>query len=146
MKRIALIACVVLLVGCVGPLTAENSVTTTADSKHSSEQTFRNMLRVIKDCFPDYVTIRSNFFPEAKEGEIELSGGNEWGTIPIGDWTIKPAEGGSTVTQRRSTRVPKLDAVLTQWVEGDSRQCPYGTRSDPRPPGSELNQNNMPVR
>lgn len=135
-----------LLVGCYGPLGPDNSSTSTIASKHSSEQTFRNLVRVLKDCFPDNMTIRSNFFPEAKEGEIDAFGVSEFGNIPFGTWTIKPAPSGATVTQVRSTRNPKVDAVLPEWIEGNSRQCPYGTRSDPRPPGSELNQNNMPVR
>lgn len=134
------------IAGCAGPLGPDNSVTSTTSSRHSSEQTFRNLLRVMKDCYPDSMTIRSNFFPEAKEGEIELFSGNDFGNIPFANWTVKPAPTGSTVTQVRSTRTRGLDASLSEWVDGNSRQCPHGTRSDPRPSGSELSPNTMPVR
>lgn len=140
-------AAAVVCTGCAGPLGPANSITTTVSSRHSSEQTFRNLLRVMKECYPDGLTIRPTFFPEAKEGEIDIIGGNEFGAIPFGTWTVKPSASGSIVTQVRSTRTPaRLDATLPEWIEGSSRECPGGTRSEPRPPGSELNQNNMPVR
>ncbi|CAA2107700.1 hypothetical protein [Variovorax paradoxus] len=146
MRQFFVLAVCFAVVGCVQPLNPDNSVTTTASSRHTSEQTYRNLLRVMKECYPDYLTIRSNYFPEAKEGEIEIFGGNEFGNIPVGTWAVKPAATGAVVTQVRSWRNSRLDAVLPQWIEGDATNCPYGSRSEPRPPGSELNQNNMPVR
>lgn len=147
MKRNALIASVVLLAGCAGPLTADNSVTTTAVSKHSSEQTFRNMLRVMKECYPDGLVIRPTFFPEAKEGEIDIYYANDFGNIPFASWYVSPSSTGATVKQVRRNRSPsKLDLTLPEWIEGDATNCPGGSRFEPRPPGSELNQNNMPVR
>lgn len=147
LKTISLCIACALIGGCAAPLGPNNSITTSASSPHSSEQTFRNLLRVMKDCYPDSLTIRANYFPEAKEGEIDIYTANDFGNIPFGTWTVKPAPSGSNVTQVRSTRTSKeLDATLAEWIEGNSRRCPHGTRSDPRPPGSELNQNNMPVR
>lgn len=140
-------AMTVLLSGCVGPLTADNSVTTTAASKHSAERTFRNMLRVMKECYPDGLTIRANFFPEAKEGEIDIYYANDFGNIPFASWYVSPVAASATVKQVRRNRSPdKLDATLPEWIEGDATNCPGGSRFEARPPGSELNQNNMPVR
>lgn len=102
----------------------------------------------MKECYPEAMTIRPTYFPEAREGEIDLIGGNEFGAIPFGTWTVKPTSTGAIVTQVRTTRrlATRLDATLPEWIEGNSRECPDGTRSDPRPPGSELNQNNIPIR
>lgn len=147
LKTIAFCIACVAIGGCATPLGPDNSITISVASPHSSEQTFRNLLKVMKDCYPDSLTIRANYFPEAKEGEIDLYTANDFGNIPFGTWTVKPASAGSTVTQVRSTRTGKqLDATLPEWIDGNAQRCPHGTRSEPRPPGSELNQNHMPVR
>lgn len=148
MKRlIAAVIITALLVGCSRPLTPDNSVTVVADSKHSSERAFRNLLRVMKECYPDSLTIRANFYPEAKEGELDVFQVNDFGNIPVGTWYVAPKGSGSSVKLVRFKRAhSRLDTVLPEWIEGDSTNCPNGTRFEPRPPGSELNQNNMPVR
>jgi hypothetical protein len=100
----------------------------------------------MKECYPEALTISSNFFPEAKEGEIEMTAVNDLGNVPFGKWLVRPAGSTSTVEMTRSKRHKGFEEALPGWIIGSSTICPYGTRSDPRPPGSELSQQNMPVR
>lgn len=147
MKRVLSLAIIGLVVsGCGSQLGPGNSVTASVASKHSSEATFRNLLAVAKDCYPDAITIRSNYFPEAKEGEIELLSVNDFGNRQFATFLVKPAASGSVVTMTRMARHKSYDEALPEWINGNARLCPIGTRSEPRPPGSDLNQNNMPVR
>jgi hypothetical protein len=138
--------CMVLTACGNSTLTPDNSVTVTAASRHNSEQTYRNLLRVIKDCYPDGFVTRSNFFPEAKEGEIDLFTQHELGNTSFATWSVKPDAGGAIVNLTRRKRFTGHQDVLPEWIEGDARNCPHGTRFEPRPPGSELNQNIMPAR
>jgi len=144
---LVLIAVCATLSGCGGgQLAPDNSVTSTVASTRSSEVTYRNILKVTKDCYPDAVTVRSNYFPEAKEGEIELLSVHELGNNQFAVLLVKPTPNGSLVTMTRKTRHKAFDEALPEWVDGNSRLCPIGTRSEPRPPGSDTNQNIMPVR
>lgn len=134
------------LSACTTVLGPENTVRSSYPSPHSSEKTYRNILAVMRDCYPMGVAIGASYFPEAKEGELRLSARADTYSF---DWLIadvKPLGSGSRVDLRRHSRFEKFDAVMPKWIEGDLTECPYGTRPDPRPPGSETNQNNMPVR
>jgi len=136
----------IMLTACGAPLTSENSVISSTPSLLSSEATFRNMLRAMKECYPDALTVSSNYFPEAKEGEIELTMVSDFGNIPFAKWLVQPLPSGAKVQLTRRTRSTGFEEALPVWISGSSAVCPYGTKSDPRPPGSETSQQTMPVR
>lgn len=122
------VSLVLTLSACTTVLGPENSVETSYTSSHSSEKTYRNMLSAMRDCYPARVTVEPAYFPEAKEGEIRLATRNESVTFEWLAATIKPAATGASVAVRRNVRFGQFDRAIPAWIEGDSRDCPSGTR------------------
>lgn len=135
-----------LFAGCVSVIDAQNSVGSEYLSTLPSEATYRNVVRSMNECYPQGFTIASNYFPEAKEGEITLFAASEVARFDYVKVTTKAQGSGSLVTLKRHSRYRGFEAAMQGWLVGAAEICPYGTRSEPRPSGSELNQNNMPVR
>ncbi len=136
----------VVCAGCsVPPLSDQNSIDVAASSATSSERTYRTVLGIMRTCYPTQYLIESNFFPEAKEGEIALFQAAE---PRVHFFTMKIAQeaGGANVMMKRRDGFEKFDAALPQWVSGAEGGCPYGTKFDPRPPGSVLSPQNNPIR
>ncbi|CAA2106091.1 hypothetical protein [Variovorax paradoxus] len=136
----------VLLAGCVSVIDAQNSVASEFTSPLSSEAAFRNVVHSMNECYPQGFTIASNYFPEAKEGEITLFAVSEVARFDYVKVTTKAHSNGTFVTLKRHSRYRGFEAAMPGWLAGTATSCPYGTRSEPRPPGSELNQNHMPSR
>jgi hypothetical protein len=136
------------LAGCstVSSITPANSIELRASSPSSSERTFRAMLPVLRDCYPVKFAIDSNYFPDAKEGEITLAVQNDSARLEMAKMTITQQGAGSIVTMRRPTSYDGFDKALPEWVKGNDGGCPLGTRPDPQPSGSAKNANNYPVR
>lgn len=148
MRHISSVVAAALLAGCsfALPLTAENATTTTFDSRHSTERTFRNVLAAMRDCYPVGFTVEQTYFPEAKEGEITLAAIDT--TYRVESIKLKFQQRGDAAVaslMKRSNAPKTWDAAVQRWIEGDSAQCPGGTRSDPRPSGSETSHHSTPV-
>jgi hypothetical protein len=125
-----------LVAGCAytSLISPTNSKSVVQASAASSEQTYRTMLPVLRECFPTLTAIESNYFPDAKEGEIMVARSTDNVRIELAKMTISPAGTGSTVTMMRHPGFDKLDAVLPAWVNGKDGGCPYGTRVEPPMP------------
>ena len=124
------------LAGCttVSNITPANSIELRATSPASSERTFRAMLPVLRDCYPVKFAIDSNYFPEAREGEITLAVQNDSARLEMARMTITPQGAGSIVTMRRPTNYAGFDKAFPEWVKGNDGGCPLGTRAEaPRP-------------
>ncbi|MDM0024108.1 hypothetical protein [Variovorax saccharolyticus] len=130
MKALLLISLAVLA-GCAMPLTPENSTRETRTSEVGSERTYRNLLTVMRECFPDGVTIEPVYFPEAKEGEITVLGGDPSTRIEILRMQIAPSGDKATVTFQRRHRATVIVAAYGPWMAGKDAGCPGGTRVEP---------------
>lgn len=142
-------ACVVMA-GCniAMPLTAENAVTISIASAHNSERAYRNTLDAMRSCYPAGFTIERDYLPDSKEGEIVLAAVDTTYRAESIKIQVKPAASGGSIillTKRKNASLD-WDRAVKDWTEGRSDLCPNGTRSDPRPPGSETGPQSMPGR
>ena len=129
MRLVLATAAVVLTAGCASPLTVGNSQQTSVQSTASSEATYRALLPVLKECFPTQFAIESNYFPDAREGEVTIAAtGDGSFRIEYAKLKVTPAPSGSTVAMTYKANFPKLAPVLPQWVAGKDGGCPYGSR------------------
>jgi hypothetical protein len=144
MRNLLLVAAS-LLAGCVSVIDAQNSVGSEYVSQNTTEVTYRNLVRAMNECYPQGFTIASNYFPEAKEGEITLFSASEVARFDYLKAVVKTQGGGSVVTLKRHSRYKGFESAMPDWIAGSATSCPYGTRPEPRPPGSEINQNTKPV-
>lgn len=148
MKLLILAAALAMAAGCTttSNITQANSTELRASSPTSSERTFRAMLPVLRDCYPVKFAIDSNYFPDAKEGEITLAVQNDSARLEMAKMAITPQGTGSIVTMRRPKNYDGFDKAFPEWVKGNDGGCPLGTRPDPQPSGSAKSANNYPVR
>jgi len=109
-------------------LTPENTTKVVVESKAGSERTFRNMLAAMKECFPSGYTIESNYFPEAREGEVNLAALSETTRVDFAKFVVAPVDASARVTMSRRTNFPDFDRALPAWIDGKDGDCPYGTR------------------
>jgi len=132
-KYLAAVTAVALLAGCASPLDKSNSATSTYSSTLSSERTYRNMLGALRECFPiGGVVIESNYYPEAKEGELNVAAiADAYYRIDHAKFKIVPTPTGSLVETTRRADMPKISAAVPEWAAGKDGGCPYGTRWEP---------------
>lgn len=130
--RLILCAAAVALTGCASAMlvTPENAVPMTATSIAGSERTYRNVLTAMRECYPAGRTIESNYFPEAKEGEITLAVVQDLYRVEFAKLKVLPAGDRSRVEMLTNRNFKGFDAALAQWVKGDAGSCPYGTRAE----------------
>jgi hypothetical protein len=126
--KLALIAALVALTGCSSMITQENTVRTTARSSTGSERTYRNLLSAMKDCYPTNMTIEAQYFPDAKEGEIMLASIHDTFRTEFARLKVSQVGDNANVVMDSRSRFDRFPAALPNWVEADSKVCPYGTR------------------
>lgn len=132
-----LLICALLpLAGCsyTHSLAPKNSKSISEASPLSSEQTYRAMLPVLRDCYGAGMVIESNYFPEAKEGEILIAMTGETVRVEFAKMTIAPSGSGSVVTMVRRTGLANADGfdqALPEWILGKDGRCPLGTKYEP---------------
>lgn len=141
-----LISAAAMLGGCVSILDSTNSVPFEVESPYSSETTYRNIVRALNECYPTDSTIAAQYFPEAKEGEVRFSGTADGVRLDYINALIKPSTSGSKVLFNRHKWYQGFEESAPPWIDGKITRCPYSVTKDPKPPGSVLNQQNMPIR
>jgi hypothetical protein len=131
MKVFLAAAVLAALAGCTttSNITAANSTEIRASSPNSSERTFRAMLPVLRDCYPVKFAIDSNYFPDAKEGEITLAVQGETARLEMAKMIIAQQGSGALVTMRRPKNYDGFDNAFPEWVKGNDGGCPLGTRA-----------------
>lgn len=116
------------LSGCTSLITPSNSTAVVQASLSSSERTYRAVLGMLNECFPTDMSIESNYFPDAREGEITVAMKADFVRVDVAKIAFAPAGDGSTVKMMRNTSLDKLDKALPEWVNGKDGGCPYGSR------------------
>lgn len=134
MIRAAFAGAAALIAGCSMPLSSFDTTVVTTPSPVSAERTYRNVLGAMRVCYPSLYTVESNYFPEAKEGELILAYPFDYGRAEYFKATIAPAAEGAIVSMTRRSNFPKFDEGMRAWVTGGEGGCPYGTKSDPKVP------------
>ncbi|MDN8617830.1 hypothetical protein [Variovorax ginsengisoli] len=109
-------------------LAPNNSKSMVEASPASSERTYRTILPVLRDCFPINTAIESNYFPEAREGDIVVAMSTENVRVELLKLAIAPANSGASVKMTRNQNYDKFDKALAAWIDGKDGGCPYGTR------------------
>lgn len=143
MKLISAVVAASALTGCAMTLRPDNATTVVVESPNSVERTYRNILGVIEVCYPVLHTVESNYFPEAKEGVVSLSTANEHSRIWFFKLTVSTVDGKTQMRMQRRSNFPKFSESLAAWADGKEGGCPYGSKDEPRPPGSAQTHQNL---
>lgn len=107
--------------GCA-PTGPDNSSSILIESPLSSEATFRNLNKAIRQCYTGF-EFHSNYFPEAKEGEISLrSRGDIFQAVWIAV-VVKPAPNGATAEVTYRNFYEPLTKPMTDWATGRGDAC-----------------------
>lgn len=130
MKLALLIAASSLLAGCsyTSTLKPDTAIETVQMSAAPSEETFRTILPMLRECYPINMAVESNYFPEAKEGEIAIAMTTTNVRVEFARMFISPAGTGSKVRMQRAKNFEAFDKALPAWIAGADGDCPYGTR------------------
>jgi hypothetical protein len=123
MRFVCTIAFASALIGGCAATGPENSSQLMIDTPLSSEQTFRNLNKPMRECFSMF-SYTANFFPEAKEGEIAL---NSQGDIFKAQWIyieVKPSPAGATAKVTYRNVFQPYTAPLKEWAHGRPAACP----------------------
>lgn len=128
MRLILCAAVVTALAGCSTLITPENAARSTTASSVGSERTYRNILSAMRECYPTAMTMESNYFPEAKEGEITLVHIYDTSRIEFAKLKVVPAGDRAAVLMDTNKKFAEIETAMPQWVKGDAGPCPFGTR------------------
>lgn len=120
--HLAIAILMLTVAGCAatGPENSDKMVISTA---LSSEQTFRNLNKPIRECFTSFA-FNSNFYPDAKEGEITLmSKGDIFQAVWIAV-DVKPTPTGSSATVTYRRVFEPYTKTMNEWAQGRPAACP----------------------
>lgn len=121
LSKFALLLLLVGLAGCAAT-SQDNSTTVEFQTALSSEATFRNLTKPVRDCFHGHA-FTSNFYPEAKEGEITVRSGGDIFVMAFVHLLVAPAGTGSKVTMTFRNTLKPLFANAPAWAKGETAAC-----------------------